>query len=235
MALGFAEFAALYKANLQQDCLEPNGEFAENVFHNLREAGLLGDGLFLTQKGIKAVKAVKQKINECFVGVPLDKRIKGDPKEAEKDADSQLGWVYGDYKKKEYVTNGNILLITKSTKLMKAEKGSSTVRFNASTLIAKYCSGKPSELVGLEPYAYQVDQSMEVQLVWLVSRDKQVKVAVQAKYYDLVKEKFPAASFSIKLRSYLEGTLTPVLARVVGKGIQNNIMAIIMPMTAEPE
>jgi hypothetical protein len=228
--LSLIDLLALYSASReggQMDFNAPEICFRVGMRERLEEAELIGNGNKLTQKALTLVESVKPKLEELKAGVPVQRRARDDSKDAE--SSDAREWVSGSYRHKPWMCNGEVLILGKASKEMKATEGSSNVRSSVAATFHQFCAGRSTEFVAVEPFAYQVDPVSWFQMLWLRSEDGQT-VAVQTKYFDLIKQRYPSASFFLRTKMPADGKVPPLQARVVNRGLKNNVVALLMPV-----
>lgn len=232
-ALSFDDLSALDRSDLATEKLDRWAKADQIILRNLTENGLSTEFGDLTPKGVKAAKVVKKKFGAFKKGIPVEERVRSEAQTIERHDIGHISWTFGEYCRKMYVTNGDFLFLGKPFKSMKASEGLAKTRQVIASMLLSQCSGRSSEFLELTPALYQVDKTDTVQMVWLVSKNPELAIAVQAMYFDFVREKFPKAVFWIKHRRWLAGEKVPVLARVTNKGLKNNVTALIMPLDME--
>jgi hypothetical protein len=188
----------------------------------LPKLGLTDAKGYLTEKGLELAENTVEKVKLLRNGLPIEKRKKTDPKAI---LNSELPWVVGLIKKKDWVSNGELFILGKPEKGMEAVKGSSELRQLMPTIVAKAAS--PKDLVEIEPKIWQMYDIGGLDFVWL-NDDKgegMTFVPIQSKYLDYIKDRYPSGKFFIRRKK----ADSVIQVRVTNRGLKNNIVALVMP------
>jgi hypothetical protein len=226
--LKFADLLILNGSDQKRQVLDMASISDVGSLNRIVEAGLSDEQGKLTGKGVKAVEMVKKIIGQIVEGIPLRKRKYFEAEEVEKSKCGVMEWMFGEYQKKVYVTNSEIIMIGRPVKSMHASEGRSSVRKNAGDLINSHTSGKNSEFVELVKFLYQLDMETATQFIWMASKDGKRITAIQAKYFDYMKKKYPSCSFFVNVKKPQEYPVVQV--RVLNRGWKNNVVGLIMTL-----
>jgi hypothetical protein len=195
------------------------------------EAGLSDDQGKLTTKGVKAVEMVESIIRQFAAGVPLSKRKYNEAKEVERPMVGAMSWSTGEYQKKPYFTNSELIMMGRTTKVMRASSGLSSTRKSVADTITSIVAGKPSEFVELTFFLFQLDVKTGTQYIWMSSKDGKLVVPIQAMYFDFVRERYPSCTFHTNVKKPTQ--YPSVQVRVTNRGWKNNVVALIMSLDTE--
>ncbi len=193
-------------------------------------AGITDEKGALTEYGKDFVMKLKSKILLLKGGIPFKHRVKNEAMAAMLPSSSWIGWFQAKFKDKTYITNGALFLLGQPSKEMEAVEASAEQRKGIATAIHTGTAGKKDEYTKLVPTVYQVEEFGGIELVWLVSQDGSMGVAIQAMFFDLIKERYPTASFWVHTKKAQEKDLlhSPVQARVTNRGLKNNVVGLVM-------
>ena len=200
----------------------------------LIEAGVAEADGTLTEYGKDLVHKVKSKVAALQKGIPFAKRVKNDSAAAMQPNSSFIGWFQAKFKDKTYITNGSLFLLGQPSKEMQATEADPAQRKGIATAIHTGTAGKKDDYTALFPWAYQMESLGGMELIWLSSEnvdpEQGVFVPVQAMFFDLIKERYPTASFWVHTKKAKDGDLlnNPIQARVTNRGIKNNVVALVM-------
>jgi hypothetical protein len=227
MALERADLVTLMRYNTESDKPDP-WELPTEPIQRLLKAGLIDERLNLTAEGRKTFNALLKKLDVLKKGVPFPTRKKRNPKAMYSPGISANLWRTGSVAKKGVVTNGQILFVGKPPKGMEHQQGSSDERQMFPSVVAEQVRGKA---IQVEPVFYQTSGSLDgPELVWLGGANgENVRVAIQAMYYDFVEAKYPSAKLFAQ-----EDPKKAVQVRCPTKGVtKHSVVALIMPFLAE--
>ena len=224
--LSFDDLLVLNRADLKREVLDMKSLSDESSLVRFVEVGLADDEGKLSKKGLKMVEALRTLMEGFVKGVPMDKRIRNEHKEAEHPNSSSMGWIFGECRKKAYITNSEMLLIGRPTKSMRATEGKSSTRQSISNMLTSNCAGRPSEFTELLPFAFQLDKETNTQFIWMKSKDGEVIQAIQSMYYDLALQRYPTATFHVNVKK--ETKYPSIQVRVTNRGWKNNVVGFIM-------
>ena len=200
----------------------------------LLEAGIADETGALTEYGKEFTLKVKAKVSVLRKGIPFAKRVKNDSTAAMQPNSSYIGWFQAKFKEKTYVTNGSLFLLGQPSKEMQAKEADAEQRKGIATAIHTGTAGKKDDYMQLTPYAYQVETFGGMEFIWLASEntdpEQGVFVPIQAMFFDLIKERYPTASFWVHAKKAKEHDLlnNPIQARVTNRGLKNNVVALVM-------
>jgi hypothetical protein len=153
-------------------------------------------------------------------GIPLGKRTWSNPKlAAETDT-----WMTGQVNRQPIVCNGEVLFVGKPRHPMKAEKAPSETRQKLPQTVAECLKG---DFKQVWPHTFQAKDLGGLEIVWMTDEDQEMFVPVQAKYFDLVVDRFPSTTWFAKT------PLDVVQSRVKNRGLKDNVVAMIMPFALE--
>lgn len=188
----------------------------------LRKAKLLElKGNKLTTAGIAMAKKVKAKEELIRKGLPIGDRKTEDPVAIFSVPDHK--WFHGQVAKKDYVTDGSLVVIGSVDKKFDAQKGSPELRQEIPVVIKQTAINKGFIPANATHYAMTALDGIEV--IWLTGEDEATIVPIFAPYYDFLTTKFPSGKWFV---TELEDD-GPVQLRVTNKGLKNNVVAVIMP------
>jgi len=205
-------------------------------YDRLVEAGLIDADHKLTGKGAKFLGSLRAAVVELQRGVPFARRKAVDGAKGAAPRSTPIGWFTGTYAKKQWIANGACFILGKPDKSMEAQEGDSEVRHKVATILQSGTAGKPEDFVEMKPYAYQVADLGGMEMVWLISDDGAIAAPMQAIFFDLIKEKFPTATFYVHRDRFGSGTMDNQMfvARVTNRGLKNNIVALVMAVAGCP-
>jgi hypothetical protein len=231
--LSFADLEFIYKIDQHRKQADVTTKQAQESMPILQERGLIDENGYLTKKGSKAWASIGDVFERMIKGIPIEERIRSDSKSAVQANSGTMGWVFGEYLKQTYCTNSDIILVGKPLKTMRAAQGlSDTRKAAANILTSNLAVGKTLDFVEMHPYAFQYCKETGTQFIWMETRSKKqgvpvIRQAIQAKYYDYIKERFPKSSFWINYKK--EEQYPPIQVRVTNRGWRN-VVALIMPL-----
>jgi hypothetical protein len=172
--------------------LSPN-VMSEKSQESLREKGYLEEDKFvLTEEGKKAADAIKQRVEAEKAGIPLESREKPrviTDKQLVKTTPGGNGFLTGQIDGKDFYTNSHFMLkgkpdaeINKETKV-DLEKIAQTKADQSYKKIEPVFYTDPHE-------SYSTTEEADAKNIWFDN-----KAAIQARYYDYIKKKYPDAEF----------------------------------------
>jgi hypothetical protein len=185
------------------------------AFDSLLNAGLITEKNQITDAGKSLRQKLKEKEEELKTGVDVSRRTRIDPKAALQNGP----WFIGKVSKREVVTNGEVLYVGKPLKSMKVDDLEGDRKQKVHSAFHSMLKGS---FIELTPTMYQVTELGGLEIVWLENKKAKVSIALQAKYFDFLTDKFPKGSFfGISPNSV-------VLLKVKNKGIKG-VSGIVMP------
>jgi hypothetical protein len=209
-------------------------KLSDETFQRLISANMINAGGLLTEHGRKTVVQLRATVGKLRQGVPFVMRVKTNAAAAERPTSSSIGWFTAEIKKKQYITNGALFLLGKPSKEMEAAPANAEQRQGIANAINSGTAGKKTDYAQLSPKVYQVAGIGGMELAWLFSEDDSIAMAIQAMFFDLIKERYPTATFwAHSKKAAAKETLVPIQARVTNRGLKNNVVALVMPVEVE--
>jgi len=185
-------------------------------------AGLADGAGFLTKMGLAYAKKVLAREKELQVGIPSETRTKINSK-AILIQPPMKQWYVASHKGKKLVTNGEILYFGKPLSAMKAQK------LDVQRLKHTIAECHKGEFVQIFPHTYQIEELGGTEAVWLSDAKQGLFIAVQAKLFDFLADRFKAGRF------FGMGATLVVQVRVRNLGLKNDVAAFIMPLMPGPK
>lgn len=236
MNLELADLMLLDKAEAGQKL---TGSVSGGSYERLAEHGFIDERRFLTGKGAKFLGSLRKAVVEQQRGIAFARRKRNEADQAALPRSTPIGWFTGTYAKKQWIANGAAFIVGKPGKTMDSQAGDSEIRHKVATILQTGTAGKPEDFVDVEPYAFQVVGLGGIEMVWLKSADGTIIGAVQAMFFDLIKERYPTATFCAHRERFMSGALENQMfaAKVTNRGVKNNIVALVMALGggARPE
>lgn len=195
----------------------------------LIEAGLVDAKGVLSSKAVKKMEALDKRVSMLQKGLSFQERGKK-PSAAGAVARGDT-WFTGKVAKKDYITNGHMLILGKPVKGMKVAEGTAELRHQVPVEITKALAGGTPRLV--EPKAWSLVEFGGMEVVWMADSELKVLVPIQADYYDFVKSRFTGASFFCKGDvEGVEAGVSVLHACMKGKGLstRRHMVALVMPV-----
>jgi len=231
----------LYQLEPDQKVIAKKGDDqAQASLERMTEAGVIRDGM-LTENGKAYREKLVNRVEELKVGVPVSQRAKNQADKAAHPQSTALGWLTGVHAKKPYITNGAVFILGKPGKEMEATEADSDFRQKMAAILNSHTAGKPEEFEELIPYAYQIADLGGMEFIWLSSKNTDPEqiflVPVQAMYIDLIKDRYPSATFWVNPKKWATEKVGDqmVIARVTNRGMKNNIVAMVLPVQGPPK
>lgn len=185
--------------------------------NRLVNAGIAEENGRLTEKGVELAKKVCETEKKLQAGVPFETRKRQNPQAMVEE--SGLAWYQATVKTKPVCSNGEILFFGKP------ERGMSTLKMGANFVkqnIKKCTVGVFKEVF---PQKYKISNLGGLEWVILANAEGGPVAAIQAKYFDFVRHRFPKGQFFARNES------TAVQVRVQNMGLKDDVIACIMPCT----
>lgn len=170
----------------------------------------------LTEKGCEVCTALVEKVKVLKAGVPFSPRK---AEAGEKLPESLSSWTSGAIGKVNVMVNDDMFFVEGLKRKREERVTGHVVERDIPRMMAVVLSG---DFVPVRPHTYQIESLGGIELVWMADKEQSLFVPLQAKYFDLTIEKFAKADFFARKDGML------VQARVLGKGLKDDVVAAIM-------
>jgi len=172
--------------------LSPN-VMSEKSQESLREKGYLEEDKFvLTEEGKKAANAIKQRVEAEKAGIPLELREKPrviTDKQLVKTTPGGNGFLTGQIDGKDFYTNSHFMLKGKPDAEINKEIKPDLEKIAQTKADQSYKKIEP--VFYTDPHeSYSTTEEADAKNIWFDN-----KAAIQARYYDYIKKKYPDAEF----------------------------------------
>ena len=183
----------------------------------LIRAGVIKEDGVLTDAGQELLAKVLKAEKKLQVGIPFKRRTSADPAKIKEP--SRRSWKTGRVGNQLVTTNSEIIFTGPS--VLSTTKASIDLRKKLHPAVALALKG---DFVEVWPHTFQIESLGGGGLVWLARKGQDGWVAIQAKYYDFLRAKFPTG------RWYAVDGERPVQIRVKNKGWKNGVVALVQPI-----
>lgn len=219
------DLVALNNSDLQQNRLhfdEPGVVPDSGSIGRLLRAEMMKTDGTLTKAGLALLQKVKKTEKRLQKGIPFEKRMVADPMKIFGNLDYK--WKTGMVSRKNVFTNGEVIIIGTIERKFKAEKGAIELRKKLPLIIARSLKASFEEVW---PHTFQIEKLGGVELVWLANAGQERYEAIQAQYYDYLRDKFPTGKW------FAESPRMPLQVRVKNRGLRDGVVALVMPLLME--
>ncbi|RLA80263.1 MAG: hypothetical protein DRG33_02685 [Deltaproteobacteria bacterium] len=222
MQLQQVDLIALSRSDLQQGRLhfdKPGVLEDHGSVGRLVRAGIVENDGRLTKAGLALLDKVRKTEALLQKGVPFEKRTKADPKKML--TDGRLQWKTGKVSSKAILTNSEVLFIGTAKKKFDPKPGSTELKRKLHLTVAKALRGEFQEVW---PHTFQIENLGGIEIIWLSNAEQNLWVAIQAKYYDFLRDRYPTG------RWFAASAEKTVQVRVRNRGWKDGVVALVQPL-----
>lgn len=188
--------------------------------NRLIEAGLISSNGAITETGLTQARKTKKTLEVLKKGIPIERRTK---KDENKILSFNHLWMSGEYLKKKYYTNGQIIMVGLPVKTMNCVRADGEARKAIAQSIKSSLAG--SNWVEVKPHTWSMPEPGGLEIIWLVNKSTSTMIPVQSAYVDYIQHRYPTVSF------FADGKKSgrPVQARVKNQG-WSDVIGLFMPI-----